>query len=182
MMAPRNRLSLDADWRIPMTSLSRLLCFTLITSSVVMVFARGDIVAQAPDAKSKGTGSISGKVTLGGKPAAGIPVAALGNDPISRRAPVKTTTDSEGHFRLFGLAAAAYQIMPLTPSLIPAERNLAAGYDPYYGAAKTILLSAGESVEDVDLKLVRGAVITGRITDDEGKARNRRARRTPSGG
>lgn len=151
-----------------MTSMSRLLCFALITSSVVMVLARGDIFAQTPDAKSKGTGSISGKVTLGGKPAAGIPVAALGNDPISRRAPVKTTTDNEGHFRLFGLAAAAYQVVPLTPSLIPAERNLAPGY-PYYGAAKAILLSAGESVEDVDLKLVRGAVINGRITDDEGK-------------
>jgi len=38
-----------------------------------------------------------------------------------------------------------------------------------YGAAKTILLSPGESVEDVDLKLVRGAVITGRVTDEEGK-------------
>jgi protocatechuate 3,4-dioxygenase beta subunit len=151
-----------------MTSLSRLLCFALITSSVVMVSARGDTVAQTPDAKSKGTGSISGKVTLGGKAAAGIAVAAFGNDPNSRRAPAKATTDGEGHFRLFGLAAASYQIVPLTPSFVPAERNLAAGY-PYYGAAKTILLSAGESVEDVDLKLVRGAVITGRITEEEGK-------------
>ena len=151
-----------------MTNLSRLLCFALIASSVMMVSARGDTVAQTPDQKSKGTGSISGKVTLGGKAAAGIPVAAFGNDQNSRRAPAKTITDSEGHYRLFGLAAAAYQIAPLTPSFVPAERNLTPNY-PYYGAAKTILLSAGESVEDVDLKLVRGAVITGRITEDEGK-------------
>ena len=54
----------------------------------------------------------------------------------------------------------------MAPSLIPAERNT--NY-PFYGAAKTVLLSAGESVEDVDLKLVRGAVITGRVTDEEGK-------------
>lgn len=151
-----------------MTSLSRLLCFALITSSVVMVSARGDTVAQTPEPKSKGAGSVSGKVTLGGKAAAGIPVAAFGNDPNSRRTPTKTITDSEGHFRLFGLAAASYQIVALTPSLIPADRNLTGGY-PYYGAAKTILLSAGESVEDVDLKLVRGAVITGRITEEDGK-------------
>src|SRR5712691_820732 len=127
-----------------MTSLSRLLCFALITISVVMVSARGDTVAQAPDAKSKGTGSISGRVTLGGKAAAGIPVAAFGNDPNGRRAAPKTTTDSEGHYRLFGLAPAAYQIVPLTPSFIPAEQNPTAGY-PFYGAAQTILLSAGES-------------------------------------
>jgi len=63
-----------------MTSLSRLLCFALILNSVVVVSARGDTAAQTPDAKSKGTGSISGKVTLGGKAVAGIPVAALGND------------------------------------------------------------------------------------------------------
>lgn len=152
-----------------MTSLSRLLCFALITSSVVMVSARVDAVAQTSDPKSsKGNGSISGKVTLGGKAAAGIPVAAFGTDPNSRRALAKTTTDSEGHYRLFGLAAATYQVMPLTPSFVPAERNLTAGY-PYYGASKTILLSTGESVEDIDLKLVRGAVITGRITDEEGK-------------
>jgi protocatechuate 3,4-dioxygenase beta subunit len=151
-----------------MTSLSRLICFALITSSVVIVSARRDTVAQTLDAKSKGTGSISGKVTLGSKAAAAIPVAAFSNDQNSRRAPTKTTTDNEGHFRLFGLGAATYLIMPLTPSFVPAERNLAAGY-PYYGAAKTILLSAGENVEDVDLKLVRGAVITGRITEEEGK-------------
>ena len=151
-----------------MASLSRLICFALITSSVVIVSARRDTVAQTPEAKSKGTGSISGKVTLGSKAAAGIPVAAFSNDQNSRRAPAKTTTDNEGHFRLFGMGAATYQIMPLTPSFVPAERNLAAGY-PYYGAAKTILLSAGENVEDVDLKLVRGAVITGRITEEEGK-------------
>lgn len=149
-----------------MTSLSRLLCFALITSGVVMVSARGDSVAQTPDAKSRGAGSISGKVTLGGKAAAGIAVAALSNDPNNRRAGAQVTTDNEGRYRLFGLSAAQYQVAALAPNLISAERNT--NY-PYYGAAKTVLLSAGESVEDVDLKLVRGAVITGRITDDEGK-------------
>jgi len=151
-----------------MTSLSRLLCFALITCSVVVVSVRGDTVAQTPDAKSKGAGSVSGKVTLSGKAAAGIIVAAFGNDPSSRRTTAKAPTDNEGRFRLFGLSAASYQIVALTPSFVPAERNLTGGY-PYYGAAKTILLSAGESVEDVDLKLIRGAVITGRITEEDGK-------------
>src|ERR1700738_1033800 len=149
-----------------MTSLSRLLCFSLILTGVVLVCEPGDAHAQSTDAKSKGTGSISGKVTLGGKAAAGIPVAVFGNDFNYRRAAAQATTDNEGHYRLLGLSAAQYQITALAPSLIPAEGN---NNYPFYGAAKTVLLSAGESVEDVDLKLVRGAVITGRVTDEEGK-------------
>jgi protocatechuate 3,4-dioxygenase beta subunit len=149
-----------------MTSLSRLLCFSLILTGVVSVWTPGDTQAQSVDAKSKGTGSISGKVTLGGKAAAGIPVAVIGADPGNRRAGAQATTDSEGRYRLLGLSAAQYQVTALAPSLIPADGN---NNYPIYGAGKTVLLSAGESVEDVDLKLVRGAVITGRVTDEEGK-------------
>ena len=149
-----------------MSSLKRLLCCSLILAVEAMVAASGDALAQTPDAKSKGTGSISGKVTIGGKAAAGVPVAALGNDPNSRRT-VQAVTDNEGRYRLFGLPAGQYQVAALAPSLIPAERN---NNYPYYGAAKTVLLSTAETVEDVDLRLVRGAVITGRVTDEEGKS------------
>jgi hypothetical protein len=130
-----------------------------------MVPASGEALAQTPDAKSKGTGSISGKVTIGGKAAAGVPVAALANDPNSRRA-VQAITDNEGRYRLFGLAAGQYQVAALAPSLIPAERN---NNYPYYGAARTLLLSTAETVEDVDLKLVRGAVITGEGSREDQK-------------
>ena len=149
-----------------MTSLSRLLCFSVILIGVVLVWAPAGTHAQSADAKSRGTASISGKVMLGGKAAAGIPVAVIGSDPGIRRAAAQATTDDEGRYRLLGLSAAQYQVMALAPSLIPAEGN---NNYPFYGAAKTVLLSAGESVEDVDLKLVRGAVITGRVTDEEGK-------------
>jgi protocatechuate 3,4-dioxygenase beta subunit len=146
--------------------LKRLLCCSLILTTPILAHSSWNAPGQTPDAKPKATGSISGKVTLGGKAAAGISVAAIGNDPNSRRAGTQATTDNDGHYRLFGLSAAQYQVGALAPSLIPAERNT--NY-PYYGATKTVLLSAGESVEDVDLKLVRGAVITGRVTDEEGK-------------
>jgi len=150
-----------------MTSPSRLLCFSLILTGMAFVFGSGDSVAQTTDAKPKPTGSIAGKVTLGGKPAVGIKVAALGDDRNSRRA-TQATTDSEGRYRLYGLSAAQYMVMALAPNLVPAEKssNL---YSPYNVGAKTVLLSAAESVEDVDIKLVPGAVITGRVTDEEGK-------------
>ena len=149
-----------------MTSLSRLLCFSLILTGMVLVSAPGDTHAQSADLKSKGTGSISGKVTLGGKAAAGIPIAVFGGDLNYRRVAAQATTDNEGHYRLLGLSAAQYQVTALAPNLVPAEGN---NNYQFYGAAKTVLLSAGESVEDVDIKLVRGAVITGRVTDEEGK-------------
>ena len=149
-----------------MTSLSRLLYFSLILTGVVLICTSATAQGQTPDAKPKATGSISGRATIGGKGAPGIAIAAYGGDLNSRRAAAQATTDNEGHYRLLGLSAAQYQVTALAPSLIPAERNT--NY-PFYGTAKTVLLSAGESVEDVDLKLVRGAVITGRVTDEEGK-------------
>lgn len=151
----------------PMPSLTRRLRFSLILSpilsAVVLFFLAAGAGAQTPETKSKETGSISGRVTIGGKAAFGIPVAAIGGVPYPQRAP-QTTTDSEGRYRLFGLAAGTYQITALAPAFISADPG---NNYPYSG--KTILLSAAEAVEDVDLKLVRGCVITGRITDEEGK-------------
>jgi len=150
-----------------MTSRSRLLCFSLFLTAATLVAAQVDTLAQTPDAKAKGTGSISGKVTLGGKPAVGVKVAALGDDPNSRRA-TQATTDSEGRYRLYGLSAAQYMVMALAPNLVPEEKS-SNPTSRYNVGAKTVLLSAAESVEDVDIKLVRGAVITGRVTDEEAK-------------
>jgi hypothetical protein len=146
-----------------MPSLKRLFCYSLILTALIS-FCRADSArAQSPETKSKGTGSISGRVTVGGKGVFGIIVAAIGTDRSSRR-PTQTTTDSEGRYRLAGLAASSYLLTVLAPALVNAEPN---NYSPYGG--KTILLSDAEAVENVDLRLVRGSVITGRITDENGK-------------
>ena len=146
-----------------MPSLKRLFYYSLILTALIP-FCRADYArAQSPETKSKGTGSISGRVTIGGKGVFGIIVAAIGTDRSSRR-PTQTTTDSEGRYRLAGLAASTYLVTVLAPALVNAEPN---NYSPYGG--KTILLSDGEAVENVDLRLVRGGVITGRITDEDSK-------------
>lgn len=146
-----------------MTSLKRLLPCCLVLTTLFLCSFPQEARGQSPDLKSKGTGSISGRVTIGGKPAFGITVAAIGGDSYPRRA-AQTTTDSEGRYRLFGLAAATYQVTALAPAFITLEATNNSLF-----AGKTILLSAAEAVEDFDLKLVRGGVITGRITDEEGK-------------
>jgi hypothetical protein len=145
--------------------LTRPSYFSVTLTAAILICTLATALGQAPDPKSKGAGSISGRVTVGGKSAAGVTVAAIGGDNYPRRASTQTTTDVEGRYRLFGLAAATYQVMALTATLVTPGPNENYPYSP----GKTIFLSAGETAEDVDFKLVHGVVITGRITDEEGK-------------
>ncbi len=151
-----------------MPSLIRRLGFSLILTIVILSPSPQTASAQTSDAKSKATGSISGRVTIGEKAASGVVVAAFTSDFTNRRTSAQTNTDSEGRYRLFGLGPGQYQITTLAPSLSSAET----GYfyaGAVYGSGKNIILSAGETVEDLDLKLVRGGVITGRVTESDGK-------------
>jgi len=153
-----------------MTSLSRLLCFSLFLTGAALVTAPGDTFAQTPDAKSKGSGSISGRATIGAKGAPGIAIAAYGGDFNNRRAVAQTTTDSEGRYRLFGLAAGTYQVAALAPNYASVEPASPSPFGPItFGASKNIVLAPAENVDDIDIKLVRGSVITGRVKDADGK-------------
>ena len=153
-----------------MNSLTRLLCHALIAATAI-VFASFAANAQTPDTKAKATGSISGRVTIDGKAAEGIPVAAFGGENFDRRvAAAKTVTDGNGQYHLSGLAPGQYQIAPLTPNLTAAQQETFQGFGfPYFGTSKSIILAANEMVDDIDVKLVRGGVITGRVTDAENK-------------
>lgn len=153
-----------------MTSLSRLRYFSLILISV-LIGTSTTARAQTPDAKSKATGSISGRATIGGKGASGIAIAAYGGDVVgtNRRAAAQAITDGEGRYRLFGLAAGTYQVSALAPNYAPAEPASLSSFGPTSGVSKSIVLAPAENVEDIDLKLVRGGVITGRVKDAEGK-------------
>ena len=134
--------------------------------AVVILLNSAPIRAQSADAKPKATSTISGRVILNDKGAAGISVAAFGNDMPNRQAVARAVTDSEGRYRLTGLPAGQYQITTLAPSFATADQ--AANPNSYYGPGKSIVLSARENVDDVDIKLVRGSVITGRVTDADG--------------
>lgn len=144
-----------------MTSHSRLLLQVIFAALAIST-----AVDAQPNAKPKPTGSIGGRVTVSGKAAPDIEVVAvISNSP--QRPAARTTTDNEGRYRLSGLSAGNYHVMPIAPTLVAAVDN--SDYRIYYGASKPIMLNEAESVDDIDLKLVRGGVITGRITDAEGR-------------
>ena len=142
-----------------MSSLSRVLRhgFILMAAILAQSFAAQ---AQSADAKTKGTGSISGRVTIGDKPAPGIVVTVNGlNLQMSVR---QATSDADGHFRIDGLNAGQFVITPIAPLyVVPAS--------PMYGPGKSINLASGESIDGIDFTLTKGGVITGRVTDADGR-------------
>ena len=149
-----------------MASLKHLLCCSVILATEAILCPGSITRAQTPDVKPKPIGSISGRVTLGGSPAEGIPVVAVSGQTVNRRdAAARSLTDSEGRYRLSELLPGQYQIWAVTPGLIAEPGPLPRYGFPEVGSVQSINLSANEDVSDIDLRLVRGAVITGRVTD-----------------
>ena len=125
-------------------------------------------ITKAQDTRPRPTGSISGHILINSKSAAGVDVAAMGGEAINRRVPAtQTKTDSEGYYHLEGLASGNYQVTTFMPHLIAADPNPDYQFSGYYASAKGVLLAEGENVTDIDIKLIRGGVITGRVTDAE---------------
>jgi len=130
---------------------------------LVLIFSFSAVTfAQAPQPTPKDA-SVTGRVTIGGKPAAGITITATTTTSfIDTRTAARTTTDEEGNYRLSGLSAGKFRIAPVAKSLAvgPDAKTRQVG--------QSVNVAAGESIAKVDFALVRGGVITGRITDAEG--------------
>ncbi|MDQ2854953.1 MAG: carboxypeptidase regulatory-like domain-containing protein [Acidobacteriota bacterium] len=127
---------------------------------ITLLFGCGHAMAQI---NAPATASISGKVTISGKGAVGIVVVAeVSDSPMDNRTIAKAVTDDEGNYRLTGIAAGHFAILPIARAFV-----VAAG-DSFEHPGQTMNVSEGESVTKIDFALVRGGVITGRITDMEG--------------
>src|SRR5689334_3624697 len=129
----------------------------------IALFAQASFItsAQTTDSKPKATASITGRVTIGEKPASGITVIA--NVLASPQSLVaQTITDADGKYRLNGLPPAGLTVAAYAPTYVMPNA-------PTFATGKMVLLSVDETVEGVDFKLIKGGVITGRVTDAEGK-------------
>jgi protocatechuate 3,4-dioxygenase beta subunit len=128
-----------------------------------VLFACSICIAQTP-APANSTASVSGRVTIGRKGAAGITVVAEVTDsPSDNRTVAKTTTDDEGNYRLTGLATGRLTITPMARAFVVAAN------DTFKQPGQTVNVAENESITKIDFALVRGGVITGRITDLEGQ-------------
>jgi protocatechuate 3,4-dioxygenase beta subunit len=114
---------------------------------------------------SAATTSVSGRVTVAGKGAAGITVVArVINWPLENRTVAKTVTDDEGNYRLTGLAVGRFTITPIDRTFV-----VGAGTGFYKSPGQMVNVTENESISKIDFALVRGGVITGRISDLEGR-------------
>lgn len=137
-----------------MVSSRRIIACILLSLSVAAC-----AYAQSSAAKEQ-TGSISGKVTLKSKGVAGIVVVAVQNNYSGPQPPRhRATTDDEGNYRISDIPAGNYLAYPLAPALAVSKAE----------EKRLLTVAAGESIRDVDFAMVRGGVITGRITNADGQ-------------
>src|SRR5262245_8108075 len=149
-----------------------------ISFSIVLFLILSVANAQTPQRDNRPrTASIGGRVTVGGAPAANALVMVAEVDPRSRttwpassdnesrqRAFIRVRTGGDGRYYVTGLAEGAYLVRALSGAFVKVFKN-----PSDFGAFKSVTLDEGESREGVDIALVRGGVITGRVTDDEGR-------------
>lgn len=120
--------------------------------------------SQTKTQKKSPASSVSGRVTIHGKAAAGITVGIRSSDFSPQPAPaLKATTDQEGNYRINDIPAGNYQVSPMAPAYVVSDLVL-----PRVGA-KTLLLAEGEDVQGIDFSIVRGGVIAGKVIDADGR-------------
>jgi 5-hydroxyisourate hydrolase-like protein (transthyretin family) len=134
---------------------------------------RADAQAQAARGATPtvaATGAVAGRIMLGdGKPAANIGVALMPADPsmTDRKAAGRASTDAEGRYRITNVPTGRYRLQSLAPTFFSPEERAGGSF---FSSGKIVTVGAGETVEGIDLTLVRGGVITGRVTNNEGKS------------
>jgi len=124
------------------------------------------IIAQAQTASDKISGAnITGKVTIKGQGAPGIAVVLVqdvgGYQRITRH---RAFTDAKGTYRITNVPSGNYRAEAAAPGFVVVDQP-----PNSFRKSKALLIDKDETVENIDFELVRGGVITGRVTDSDGR-------------
>lgn len=135
-----------------------------LTSIVLVLFLglRCDCQVTQAVQTNKPAGAITGRITLNGKAIGGARVSArLYSARYSGEKPqLSATTDLQGKFRISNLPPGTYLLSPNLPAFVTSDLS---------SKERPVVINEGETVEGMDFELTRGAVITGRILDAEGR-------------
>jgi len=125
----------------------------------LFLFLSAIVSANAQPAADKAPrATISGKVTIGGKGVSGVVVGLAIATPSSSTQVTRFrgVTDEDGNYRIKNLPPDTYQVLVAAPAYFQSER-------------KSVVVGKNELVENVDITLNRGGVITGKVTDADGR-------------
>jgi hypothetical protein len=135
-----------------------LAAFACFFSSVVV-----SIQAQQ-SVPNRNSGSISGRITVDGRPKAGLVVELLTTDTNRPRRPIaKATTSKSGKYVLTGVESGTYDVSPSAPTLVVPNQGSSGQ------SGKSVTIETGESVKGIDFDLVIKGSISGRVRDVSGQ-------------
>lgn len=121
------------------------------------------LFAQTPP--KEGSATVAGVVTLNGEPMRNVVVTIRLQNPTGPASSFpRAKTDADGRYRLTGISGGQYVLGALAPTFVAESDHLFSSF-----AGKTVNVGDGETVENVEIKLKRGGVITGRVTDAHGE-------------
>lgn len=131
----------------------------LVVAAVLLIFSSAVSSSQTTPEKGA-TASISGKVHIKDKAVAGVVVFAEEQNSrgYRQRSNYRGATDQNGNYRITNVRAGTYSIRPIAPSFALEG----------YVTNNEVVITEGESVEDINFKMVPGGVITGKISDPDG--------------
>jgi protocatechuate 3,4-dioxygenase beta subunit len=131
---------------------------------------RIDLTAQ-PQAKESraGTSTVSGRVILRDEPMRGVTVTLREQRPMitpsDMVAAPRARTDANGMFRITGVAPGRYFVSAAAAAYVSSGGN--SGFDQTNG--RWLNVGDNEVIENIDIELKRGGVITGSVTDSSGR-------------
>ncbi len=139
---------------------------TVVKLLIVLVIG---YVVFTPSARSQtnanqktGKGTVSGRVTLHGKGVAGIGVV-LRSAESDQQSRAVGTTDSEGNYKISRVPPGQYHVIPVGRTFVTVD------IDTSIREGKFVVLAENDNVTGIDFTVVKGGVITGRVTDEDGK-------------
>lgn len=128
---------------------------------ILLVFS-AFIYARPQSTAEKGlTSTLTGKVTVKDKGVPGVAVSLTLLQPSNAHGTRhRGVTDDEGNYRISNVPPGNYAVRISAPAFATAD---------HAQIQKTIIVNKGETVENIDFTLMRGGVITGKVTDSDGR-------------
>ncbi len=132
----------------------------VLTLLILFCAAQSGVAGQSKSLNSGQSATVTGTVTLKGRPAGGITVGVQPTQPTSVPQIFKSRTDQDGTYRVTGMPPGTYQVSAALPGYVIAGNST---------RGTMVVLATSETVNGIDFTLVRGGVITGKVTDADGK-------------